>query len=62
MPPFIGRVQYYVRLVMPQADGTRTCRLALCQVTEVQPSQQDLYVIKLEASNSLPEYYSSEPG
>ena len=49
MQPFIGHVQNYLRLVMPQAEGTCTCRLAVCQVYEVQPTQQDLYVIKLEA-------------
>ena len=25
MQPFIGHVQYYLRLVMPQAEGTCTC-------------------------------------
>ena len=47
MQPYIGRVQYYLRVVMPEADGTRTCRLAVCQFYEPQPIQQDLYVIKL---------------
>ena len=49
MQPYIGRVQYYLRVVMPEADGTRTCRLAVCQFYEPQPTQQDLYVIKLSA-------------
>ena len=31
MQPFIGRVQYYYRLELPQGDGTRICRLAVCQ-------------------------------
>ena len=55
MQTFIGRVQYYLRLELPQAagnasaGGTRTCRLAVCQFYEPQPTQQDLYVIKLDA-------------
>ena len=40
MQPYIGRVQYNLRVVMPElsleADGTRTCRLAVCQFYEPQ--------------------------